>query len=54
MKTTPVTENLTQLTRLHLVNAFLVREDDGFTSTTLDAGVWIVAFQLFKDAPMRD
>ena len=31
MKTTPVTDNLTQLTRLHLVNAFLVREDDGFT-----------------------
>ena len=31
MKTTPVTANLTQLTRLHFVNAFLVREDDGFT-----------------------
>src|SRR3954452_14198497 len=39
MKTTAVTENLTQLTRLHLVNAFLVREDDGFTlvDTTLGA-----------------
>jgi glyoxylase-like metal-dependent hydrolase (beta-lactamase superfamily II) len=37
MKTTVVTENLTQLTRLHFVNAFLVREDDGFTlvDTTL-------------------
>src|SRR5262245_43226804 len=31
MKTKPVTENLTQLTRLRIVNAFLVREDDGFT-----------------------
>ncbi len=31
MKTTAVTANLTQLNRLHFVNAFLVREDDGFT-----------------------
>jgi glyoxylase-like metal-dependent hydrolase (beta-lactamase superfamily II) len=31
VKTTAVTENLIQLTRLHVVNAFLVREDDGFT-----------------------
>ena len=31
MKTTPVTDHLTQLTKLHFVNAFLVREDDGFT-----------------------
>ena len=31
MKTAPITENLTQLTRFHFVNAFLVREDDGFT-----------------------
>src|SRR3954465_11014884 len=40
MKTTPVTQNLTQLTRLHLVNAFLVRETDGFTlvDTTLGRG----------------
>ena len=37
VKTTPVTDNLIQLTRWHLVNAFLVREDDGFTlvDTTL-------------------
>ncbi len=37
MKPTPVTDNLIQLTRWHLVNAFLVREDDGFTlvDTTL-------------------
>ena len=40
MKTIAVTEHLTQLTRLHFVNAFLVREDDGFTlvDTTLSGG----------------
>jgi glyoxylase-like metal-dependent hydrolase (beta-lactamase superfamily II) len=31
MKTTPVNDRLTQLTRLRFVNAYLVREDDGFT-----------------------
>jgi metal-dependent hydrolase (beta-lactamase superfamily II) len=31
MKATPVTDNLTQLTRAHFVNAYLVREDDGLT-----------------------
>jgi glyoxylase-like metal-dependent hydrolase (beta-lactamase superfamily II) len=31
MKTTTLTDNLIQLTRFGLVNAFLVREDDGFT-----------------------
>lgn len=31
MKTTALTENLTQLTRFRFVNAYLVREDDGFT-----------------------
>ena len=31
MKVTPITGNITQLTRLHFVNAYLVREDDGFT-----------------------
>jgi glyoxylase-like metal-dependent hydrolase (beta-lactamase superfamily II) len=31
MKITTVTPNLTQLTRLHFVNAYLVREDDGVT-----------------------
>ena len=40
MNTTPVTENIIQLTRLHFVNAFLVREDDGFTliDTTVGGG----------------
>ncbi len=31
MKATTVTQNLTQLTRLRFVNAYLVREPDGFT-----------------------
>ena len=31
MNTTSITGNLSQLTRLHFVNAYLVREDDGFT-----------------------
>ncbi|HUO73856.1 MAG TPA: MBL fold metallo-hydrolase [Solirubrobacteraceae bacterium] len=37
MRTTPVSDNLIQVTRLHFVNAYLVREDDGFTliDTTL-------------------
>lgn len=40
MKTTVVTANLIQLTRLHIVNAFLVREEDGFTlvDTTMGGG----------------
>ena len=40
MKTRAITENLTQLTRWRFVNAFLVREDDGFTlvDTTLGGG----------------
>ena len=40
MKTTQITENIIQLTRLRFVNAFLVREDDGFTlvDTTVGGG----------------
>jgi glyoxylase-like metal-dependent hydrolase (beta-lactamase superfamily II) len=40
MKSTAITENLTQLNRWHFVNAFLVREEDGFTlvDTTLGGG----------------
>ncbi len=40
MKSTSVTNNLIQLTRMHFVNAFLVREDDGFTlvDTTVGGG----------------
>jgi glyoxylase-like metal-dependent hydrolase (beta-lactamase superfamily II) len=40
MHTRPVTQNLTQLTRLRFVNAYLVREDDGLTlvDTTIGGG----------------
>jgi glyoxylase-like metal-dependent hydrolase (beta-lactamase superfamily II) len=40
MKSTAITENLTQLTRWRFVNSFLVREEDGFTlvDTTLGGG----------------
>jgi glyoxylase-like metal-dependent hydrolase (beta-lactamase superfamily II) len=40
MNSTRVSENIIQLTRLHFVNAFLVREDDGFTlvDTTVGGG----------------
>jgi glyoxylase-like metal-dependent hydrolase (beta-lactamase superfamily II) len=40
MRATKITDNLIQLTRMGLVNAFLVREDDGFTlvDTTLSRG----------------
>jgi glyoxylase-like metal-dependent hydrolase (beta-lactamase superfamily II) len=56
VKTTPVTENLIQLTRLHLVNAFLVREDDGFTlvDTTLGRGADVlIAAARAAGAPIR-
>jgi len=40
MKTTPLSDTLTQLTRLRFVNAYLVREDDGLTlvDTTISRG----------------
>ena len=31
MKSTPITPRVTQLTKIHFVNAYLVGEDDGFT-----------------------
>src|SRR3984957_11337867 len=49
MQTTNITDNLIQLTRYSFVNAFLVREDDGFTlvDTTISrtAGQLIAAAQ---------
>jgi glyoxylase-like metal-dependent hydrolase (beta-lactamase superfamily II) len=38
VKTAPVTDNLVQLTRLRFVNAYLVREDDGFTLVDTTTG----------------
>ncbi len=56
MKTTEVTDHLTQLTRLHFVNAYLVREDDGLTlvDTTMGgaAGALIAAAEA-AGAPIR-
>jgi glyoxylase-like metal-dependent hydrolase (beta-lactamase superfamily II) len=46
MQTVTVTPNLTQLTRLRFVNAFLVREEDGFTlvdTTTAGAADDLIA-----------
>src|SRR3954453_58462 len=38
MKTTTITPNLFQLTRMRFVNAYLVREDDGFTLVDTTTG----------------
>jgi glyoxylase-like metal-dependent hydrolase (beta-lactamase superfamily II) len=40
VKSTPITDNLIQVTRMRFVNAFLVQEDDGFTlvDTTVSGG----------------
>jgi glyoxylase-like metal-dependent hydrolase (beta-lactamase superfamily II) len=56
LKTTTLTPNLTQLTRFHFVNAFLVREDDGFTlvDTTLPRGAdGLIAAAERAGAPIR-
>lgn len=57
MKTATVTNNLIQLTRLRFVNAYLVREDDGFTlvDTTMGgkAADDLLAAARQADAPIR-
>ena len=56
MKTATVTPNLIQLTRFRFVNAFLVREDDGFTlvdTTTGGAAGALVAAAETAGAPIR-
>jgi glyoxylase-like metal-dependent hydrolase (beta-lactamase superfamily II) len=50
MKTTTLTPTLTQLTRLRFVNAFLVREDDGFTLVDTTMGGDRAAEQLLAAA----
>jgi glyoxylase-like metal-dependent hydrolase (beta-lactamase superfamily II) len=50
MKTTTLTPALTQLTRLRFVNAFLVREDDGFTLVDTTMGGDKAAEQLLAAA----
>ena len=56
MRTETVTPNLIQLTRLRFVNAFLVREDDGFTlvDTTMGKAAGdLVAAATAAGAPIR-
>jgi glyoxylase-like metal-dependent hydrolase (beta-lactamase superfamily II) len=46
VRTASVTENITQVTRLRFVNAYLVREEDGFTlvdTTTAGAATALIA-----------
>jgi len=56
MKTVTVTPHLTQLTRMRFVNAYLVREDDGFTlvdTTTGGAADALLAAAERAGAPIR-
>lgn len=56
MRTTPVTDTLTQLTRLRFVNGYLVREDDGFTlidTTVSRSGDALLAAAKQAGAPIR-
>jgi glyoxylase-like metal-dependent hydrolase (beta-lactamase superfamily II) len=56
MKTTPLNDHLIQLTRLRFINAFLVREEDGFTlvDTTLPRGAGaLIAAAGAAGAPIR-
>jgi glyoxylase-like metal-dependent hydrolase (beta-lactamase superfamily II) len=56
MKITPLTDRVTQLTRFRFVNAYLVKEDDGFTlvDTTLGrGGAALLAAARQAGAPIR-
>ncbi len=56
MKTTPITDTLTRLTRLGFVNAYLVREDDGFTlvdTTVSRTGDALIGAAEKAGAPVR-
>ena len=56
MKTTTLNDNLIQLTRYGFVNAYLVREDDGFTliDTTMPrTGASLIAAATAASAPIR-
>ena len=56
MKTTPLNDRLIQLTRYGFVNAYLVREDDGFTlvDTTMPrTGDALIAAAAAAGAPIR-
>lgn len=55
MKSTTLTPNLIQLTKLGLMNAFLVREDDGLTliDTTMGAADELIAAATTADGQIR-
>ncbi|HEX4008531.1 MAG TPA: MBL fold metallo-hydrolase [Solirubrobacteraceae bacterium] len=56
MRTTPLNDHLIQLTRYRFVNAYLVREDDGFTlvDTTMSrTGAALIAAAAAAGAPIR-
>lgn len=55
MSTKPLTESLTQITRFGFVNAFLVREDDGFTlvDTAIRSADALLAAARQGGAPIR-
>ena len=56
MKSTPVTDHITQLTRLRFMNAFLVREDDGLTlvdTTIAGSSAAIIRAAAALDLPIR-
>jgi glyoxylase-like metal-dependent hydrolase (beta-lactamase superfamily II) len=56
MKTTPLNDRLIQLTRYGFVNAYLVREDDGFTlvdTTVSRTGAALIAAAGAACAPIR-
>jgi glyoxylase-like metal-dependent hydrolase (beta-lactamase superfamily II) len=56
MNATPLNDRLIQLTRLHFVNAYLVREEDGFTlvDTTMSRGAdALLAAAKQAGAPIR-
>lgn len=56
MRVRQITGNLIQLTRLHFVNAYLVREDDGFTlvdTTVARSGDALLAAAREAGAPIR-
>ena len=54
MKSVPVSDNVIQLTRMRFVNAFLVREEDGFTLVdTTTGGDAVIAAAVRAGAPIR-
>jgi glyoxylase-like metal-dependent hydrolase (beta-lactamase superfamily II) len=56
MNTEQLTDNLTRLTRWHFVNAYLVREDDGFTlvdTTVSKGGEALIAAARAAGGPIR-